>query len=439
MEISKNNKEFKIDTENMLSKEKDNCEESNESKDKIFNKKIEPINLNLNISNENNENDINQGNIKNIKYISYKRYNKLIIHKSRNVLPLIDIINNSKIKTSYQAYRNNVIQTTTENKELNAPHHHRNNTVSPNTHEIQNDILQTSRTNTLKRESIKRKTINRGEEIKNVQITHIICSSKPTNFHMTEKLSSNIKTSHSIQSSRNNKEILRNPGKSTFSSSCQNNNIKPDKGQNLKGKTTVYQHCRGIGMTNDKRRNINSLYYNSEIKKLEPIKKGKDLGKVEYINNFRSNKNKNLNSTNNKGNDNNNKTTNDINNNKTNNDINYNKNKYINNNKTDNDINNYKINNDNNNKSNNDNNNKNVNVINNNKSNNDNNNNINNDINNNKTNNDNNIINNNNNNKINNKINDNDIIDNSNKYLFNYYHIILLSMLLIVIVGYFKL
>ena len=38
-------------------------------------------------------------------------------------------------------------------------------------------------------DAIKRKTINRGEEIKNVQITHVICSSKPSNFHITEKLS----------------------------------------------------------------------------------------------------------------------------------------------------------------------------------------------------------------------------------------------------------
>ena len=63
--------------------------------------------------------------------------------------------------------------------------------------------------------------------------------------------------------------------------------------QNLKGKTTVYQHARGIGMTNDRRGNINPLFYNSEIKKLEPIVKEKEKVKVEYIENFRSNKYRN--------------------------------------------------------------------------------------------------------------------------------------------------
>jgi len=80
-------------------------------------------------------------------------------------------------------------------------------------------------------------------------------------------------------------------GKFSYSSSCQDNLI--NKNQNLKGKTTIYQHARGIGMTNDKKRNINPLFYNSEIKKLEPIIKEKVKEKVEYLDNFRSNKIKN--------------------------------------------------------------------------------------------------------------------------------------------------
>ena len=65
----------------------------------------------------------------------------------------------------------------------------------------------------------------------------------------------------------------------------------------MKGKTTIYQHARGIGMTNDRKNNVNPLFYNSEIKKLEPIVKEKQKEKVEYINNFRS-KNKNVNNNN---------------------------------------------------------------------------------------------------------------------------------------------
>ena len=44
---------------------------------------------------------------------------------------------------------------------------------------------------------------------------------------------------------------------------------------NLKGRTTIYQHAQGIGMTNDKKKNINPLFYNSQIMKLKPIIKEK--------------------------------------------------------------------------------------------------------------------------------------------------------------------
>jgi len=55
----------------------------------------------------------------------------------------------------------------------------------------------------------------------------------------------------------------------------------------------VYQHARGIGMTND-RRNSNSTYYTSDIKKLEPIVK-KEKERLEHVENFRSSKYRNEN------------------------------------------------------------------------------------------------------------------------------------------------
>ena len=140
---------------------------------------------------------------------------------------------------------------------------------------------------------IKRKTINRGEDIKNVQITHIICSKKPSTFHITEKLEVDNIKSKPIKISETDREKLKIGGKSSYSSSCQDN-VKPLV-QNLKGKITVYQHARGIGMTNDRNRNINPLFYNSEIKKLDPIIKEKEKVKVEYIENFRSSKYRNSN------------------------------------------------------------------------------------------------------------------------------------------------
>jgi hypothetical protein len=143
--------------------------------------------------------------------------------------------------------------------------------------------------------SIKRKTINRGDEIKNVQITHIICTNKnkKADFHITEKLSTQNIKSTPLNISTNDREKLRRGGKSTYTSSCTE--YKPIISQNLKGKTTVYQHARGIGMTND-RRNSNSHCYTSEIKTFEPITITKEQVKLEHVENFRCTKYRNCNS-----------------------------------------------------------------------------------------------------------------------------------------------
>ena len=148
--------------------------------------------------------------------------------------------------------------------------------------------------------SVRRKTINRGEEIKNVQITHIICSSKNNNkspnFHITEKLSTQGIKSTPLTITIQDREKLKKGGKSTYKSSCTEPRQIPT--QNLRGKTTVFQHVRGIGMTND-RRNSNSIYYTSDIKKFDPIMIKKEKEKVEHVENFRSSKYRNGNSSNN--------------------------------------------------------------------------------------------------------------------------------------------
>lgn len=199
-------------------------------------------------------------------------------HKKKNKLPLI----NSNISKKPPEYPKNFKYENTQpvyssdiKGILDNQKQQKNNTLSE-----------------LKLEFTKRKTITRGtgQEIKNVQITHIISTSKPSDFHMTEKLSTNNIQTNPMQISKTFRENIPKNGKFSYSSSC-NDKIK-NIVHNLRGKTTVYQHVRGIGMTNDKRGNINPLFYNSEIKKLEPIVKDKEKEKVEYIENFRSNKNK---------------------------------------------------------------------------------------------------------------------------------------------------
>ena len=128
---------------------------------------------------------------------------------------------------------------------------------------------------------IKRKTIYRGNPIKNVQITHIINSSKPSDFHITENLDTESLQTNPIEISKVDRAKLKKTGISSWTSSCQDD-VKPIV-KNLKGKTTVFQHAQGIGMTNERKENINPQFYCSEIKKLNPIVKEKEKEKVEYM------------------------------------------------------------------------------------------------------------------------------------------------------------
>ena len=223
-----------------------------------------------------------------INKIKYKNPNKN--NKLKNNLPKTNVYQSSNlsIEPKFQTFRNTEYS---PNKTVISSQSFAGKKIYLTKPEIQKIMAHTHRAYSPDPESVRRKTINRGEEIKNVQITHIICSSKPSNFHITEKLETDNIKSNPIQISKVDREKLKKGGKSSYSSSCQDN-IKP-KTQNLKGKTTVYQHARGIGMTNDRKGNINPLFYKSEIKKLEPIVKEKEKEKVEYIENFRSSKHRN--------------------------------------------------------------------------------------------------------------------------------------------------
>jgi hypothetical protein len=136
--------------------------------------------------------------------------------------------------------------------------------------------------------SIKRKTINRGNPVENVQITHIIYTSVPADFHITEELNLDNLNSAPIQISKTDRAKLQRSGKVSATCSCDGVEIAQPKKVNLKGNTTHYQHARGIGMTNDTKENINPTFYSSEIKKLDPIYKEKDKEKIEYVETFRS-------------------------------------------------------------------------------------------------------------------------------------------------------
>ena len=118
--------------------------------------------------------------------------------------------------------------------------------------------------------SIKRKTINRGKPIENIQITHIIYSSRPLEFHITEDLNLENLEKEPIQITESDRKNLQKSGKVDVSCSCDKIEIVQPV-INLDGKLTHYQHCQGIGMTDDISDKINPKYYSSEIKTLEPL------------------------------------------------------------------------------------------------------------------------------------------------------------------------
>ena len=137
--------------------------------------------------------------------------------------------------------------------------------------------------------SAKIKTINRGKPIENVQITHIIYSTKPLDFHIIEALNEGNLNSQPIQISEEKRNNLQKSGKIQVTCSCDNIEIKKLKPIDLTGKYTHYQHAQGIGMT-DKKENINPQFYSSEIKTLDPLTFNKGEPHIEILK-FRSNGN----------------------------------------------------------------------------------------------------------------------------------------------------
>ena len=82
--------------------------------------------------------------------------------------------------------------------------------------------------------SFQRKTINRGNPIKNVQITHIIESTLPSKFNIKESLSTESLKKEPIRISQTERLKLKKRGKSSWTTSVQDN-VKPIV-VNLKGR-----------------------------------------------------------------------------------------------------------------------------------------------------------------------------------------------------------
>ena len=203
-----------------------------------------------------------------------------------NVKPPITLSNNrnnnSSINTNNKVYKN--YNRNNQPTSIQGTKSYSGNRDQPKRPEVSSSHYK-ARPNSPNPPSIKMKTIIRGKPIENIQITHIICSSRPLEFHITEQLNLDNLNSGPIQiADRNN---LQKSGKVEVSCSCDNVELKKPAPVNLDGKLTHYQHAQGIGMTDAKLDKINPKFYSSEIKILEPILFNKGEPTVEYLE-FRS-------------------------------------------------------------------------------------------------------------------------------------------------------
>jgi hypothetical protein len=171
---------------------------------------------------------------------------------------------NNQGYTKYQSQSHNNQPTRMQNS-----HSYSGNRIQPKRPEVPSSYYK-PRAKSPEPGTIKRKTINRGKPIENIQITHIIYSARPLEFHITEDLNMENLEKEPIQITESDRNNLQKSGKVEVSCSCDKIDIvKPEI--NLDGKLTHYQHCQGIGMTDDTSDKINPKYYSSEIKTLEPL------------------------------------------------------------------------------------------------------------------------------------------------------------------------
>ena len=138
----------------------------------------------------------------------------------------------------------------------------------------------------------KRKTIIRGDKYKNIQITHIISTTKPNldkyDFHIIETLSRVELDKKPLDLSKIKSQIKKDDkAKSSFKSSCDGRIIAPISRTNIQ-KTTIYQHAAGIGMTDLAPEKINSSFYKSGLLKLPKRIKPKGTPVIQVIEVFRS-------------------------------------------------------------------------------------------------------------------------------------------------------
>ena len=225
-------------------------------------------------------------NPQNLNKINTTKYSRPSIQTTSSNNRPVNSTNNRSINTNNQVVRN-YQKPTNQNQQPSRVQNSQSYSGNRNQPKRPEVSLNKPRSTSPNPGSEKRRTINRGKPIENVQITHIIYSSRPLEFHITEDLNMDNLNSQPISISEEKRNDLQKSGKIVVTCSCDNIDIKKPKEVDLNGTLTHYQHAQGIGMTDDKKENINPQFYSSEIKSLEPLSFGKGEPHIEILE-FRS-------------------------------------------------------------------------------------------------------------------------------------------------------
>ena len=111
-----------------------------------------------------------------------------------------------------------------------------------------------------KKYNLRRKSIDRGGDYKNIQVTHIIYSTKDINFHIIDPLmayTEEMRKKYMNKVDAKYKNGRNGKVKVTYNSSCENIRVKPKEKENLKGKTIIVSHRQNIRNENNVKENKN--------------------------------------------------------------------------------------------------------------------------------------------------------------------------------------
>lgn len=243
--------------------------------------------------------DHKMNNLNSIRKHSQYKYSNINYYTDNKSQTISCNTNNDNIQIQYQTIDNNNIKTRYSQKIPMLPKKiifsNYCTRINPNsiiTKRVSNSCKFERKSISPRDYDLNRKTINRGDPVKNVQITHVICSNQPNKFNIKEKLSTESIDMEPIRlTTQTERYNIQRRGKNYWTNSNQDK-TKPVNA-NLKGVTTIYQHARGIGMTNDTKGKLNPQFYTSTIRKLYPIRKIKQKEKVEYMS-FRNEHRRNI-------------------------------------------------------------------------------------------------------------------------------------------------